>query len=109
MAHRGTSESTRRRLLQAGAALAAQVLVRPAGAEEVPELAAVVAQFAGTQKPRKGRIKLEIAPMVDNGNVVPIRVTVDSPMTAADHVAEIAVFNEKNPQRDVARFRLGPR
>ena len=54
-------------------------------------------------------MKIEIAQLVDNGNVVPMRVTVDSPMTAADHVTEIAVFNEKNPQRDVARFQLGPR
>jgi sulfur-oxidizing protein SoxY len=33
---------------------------------------------------------------------------VDSPMTAADHVQEIVVFNERNPQRDVARFTLTP-
>jgi sulfur-oxidizing protein SoxY len=30
-------------------------------------------------------------------------------MTAANHVRAIAVFNEKNPQRDVAKFTLGPR
>jgi sulfur-oxidizing protein SoxY len=29
-------------------------------------------------------------------------------MTAADHVREIAVFTEKNPQLDVVRFHLGP-
>ena len=40
---------------------------------------------------------------------MPITVTVESPMTAADHVKAIAVFNERNPQRDVARFILGPR
>jgi sulfur-oxidizing protein SoxY len=40
---------------------------------------------------------------------VPITVSVDSAMTATDHVAAIAIFNEKNPQRDVARFTLGPR
>jgi sulfur-oxidizing protein SoxY len=54
-------------------------------------------------------VKLEIAPLVDNGNVVPMRVRVDSPMSAADHVTEIAVINEKNPQRDVIRATLGPR
>lgn len=106
---RPPSSRRRRLLLQAGAAAAAQVLVRPASAQEVPALATMVAQFAGPQKVRTGRVKLEIAPMVDNGNVVPMRVTVDSPMSAADHVTEIAVFNEKNPQRDVARFQLGPR
>jgi sulfur-oxidizing protein SoxY len=106
----GQASSPRRRLLlQAGAVAAAQVVVRPARAEDAPSLAALVAQFAGAQPVREGRVKIEIAQLVDNGNVVPMRVTVDSPMTAADHVREIAVFNEKNPQRDVARFQLGPR
>jgi sulfur-oxidizing protein SoxY len=54
-------------------------------------------------------VKLDIARLVDNGNVVPLSVSVDSPMTAADHIKAIAIFNEKNPQRDVARFTLGPR
>lgn len=104
-----SSSRTRRLLLQAGAAVGAQVLVKAAGAQPTGELAAAVAQFAGGQSVRPGRVKLEISPLVDNGNVVPMRVRVDSAMTAADHVSEIAVFNEKNPQRDVARFTLGPR
>jgi sulfur-oxidizing protein SoxY len=57
---------------------------------------------------RAGKVKLDVAELVDNGNVVPVTVTVDSPMTAADHVKSIALFNERNPQRDVARFTLGP-
>ncbi len=101
--------STRRLLLQAGAGAVAQVLVRPAMAQDTAAMTAAIAQFAGGQPVRKGRVKLEIAPLVDNGNVVPVRVTVDSPMSAADHVGEIAIYNEKNPQKDVARFTLGPR
>lgn len=101
--------ASRRLVLQAGAAVAAQGLVRSASAQDATAMAAAVSQFAGGQPVRRGRVKLEIAPLVDNGNVVPMRVSVDSPMSAADHVAEIAVFNEKNPQRDVARFTLGPR
>lgn len=99
----------RRLLLQAGAAAAVQVLVRPASAEDAAALATLVAQFAGAQKVRPGRVKLDIAQMVDNGNVVPTRITVDSPMSAAEHVTEIALFNEKNPQREVLRVQLGPR
>ena len=103
------SDSRRRVLRAAGAVLAARVLVRPAGAQGSDELAAAVAQFAGGRQVQRGRVKLDIAKLVDNGNVVPMRVTVDSPMSAADHVSEIAVFNEKNPQREVGRFALGPR
>jgi sulfur-oxidizing protein SoxY len=54
-------------------------------------------------------VKLEIAQLVDNGNTVPITVSVDHPMTASDHVSSIAVFNQRNPQREVATFTLGPR
>ena len=57
----------------------------------------------------EGRVLLDVAPLVENGNAVPIRVQVDSPMTAADHVVEIVVFNERNPQRDVAALQpVGP-
>jgi sulfur-oxidizing protein SoxY len=106
---RTPSSTARRLVLQAGAAAFAQLLARPAAAQDAAEMAAAIAQFAAGQSPRQGRVQLEIARLVDNGNVVPMRVSVDSPMSAADHVTEIAVFNEKNPQRDVARFTLGPR
>jgi sulfur-oxidizing protein SoxY len=95
--------------LQAGAGAAAVLLVPPATAQAPAELAAAVTQFAAGKPVQRGRVKLEIAQLVDNGNVVPMRVSVDSPMSAADHVSEIAVFNEKNPQREVGRFTLGPR
>ena len=72
-------------------------------------LAAAVAAFAGNAIVRPGRVRLEVAKLVDNGNVVPLSVSVESPMTIAEHVTAIAVFNEKNPQRDVAKFTLGPR
>ena len=65
-------------------------------------------RWAGGRPVTEGRVTLDIAPLVENGNTVPIRVLVDSPMTAADHVQEIVVFNEKNPQRDVVRFVFGP-
>jgi sulfur-oxidizing protein SoxY len=102
----GYPEGVKRRQVVVGAAAA---LALPAGAQPADTLAAAVAGFSGGTPVQHGRVKLEIAPLVDNGNVVPLTVTVDSPMTAADHVAAIAVFNEKNPQRDVASFVLGPR
>jgi sulfur-oxidizing protein SoxY len=99
---------TRRHVVLTGAGLAASVLMRPALAE-TDELAAAVSAYAAGQKITPGKVKLEIAELVDNGNVVPITVMVDSPMTAANHVKAIAVFNEKNPQREVVKFTLGPR
>ena len=101
--------STRRLLLQASAAAFAQLLVRPTNAQDAATMAAAIASFAQGQAIRPGRVKLDIASLVDNGNVVPMRVTVDSPMTANDRVTEIAVYNEKNPQKDVGRYTLGAR
>jgi sulfur-oxidizing protein SoxY len=83
--------------------------VSPARAALSPALVEAVQGWAGSAAPpRAGRVRLEIAPLVENGNAVPIAVKVESPMTAADHVREIAVFTEKNPQLDVVRFHLGP-
>ncbi len=73
------------------------------------EMDAEVRAFTGGAPVREGRLNFEIAPLVENGNTVPLTVTVDSPMTARDHVKAIAVFNEKNPQPNVAVFHLGPR
>jgi sulfur-oxidizing protein SoxY len=99
---------TRRHVMLASTGLAASVMMRPALASS-DELAVAVAAYAGGQKVTPGKVKLNIAELVDNGNVVPITVSVDSPMTVANHVKGIAVFNEKNPQREVVKFTLGPR
>lgn len=56
----------------------------------------------------RGRIKLDVPPLVENGNTVPLSVTVESPMTESDYVKAIHVFNEKNPQPYVIMARLGP-
>lgn len=98
----------RRQLLAAGVGLAAAVRVRPAAATP-GELEAAIAAFAGGAPVRQGKVKLAVAALVDNGNTVPVTVSVDSPMTPADHVTAIALFNERNPERDVGRFRLTPR
>ena len=56
-----------------------------------------------------GKITLEVPPLVENGNTVPVTIIVDSPMSKADHVKTIHVFNEKNPQPHVISITLGPR
>ena len=96
----------RRRVLTTGAGLVLSVVVRPAASED---LAAAVASFTGGAAVRPGKVRLDIPALVENGNTVPITVSVDSPMTATDRVATIAIFNEKNPERGVVVFSLGPR
>lgn len=95
----------RRQVLCAGVLTA---LVRPARATPEDQ-ARALREFAGGAPLREGRVTLDVAPLVDNGNTVPVTIKVDSAMTPAEHVREIALFNERNPSHEVARFQLGPR
>lgn len=66
-------------------------------------------KVVGNAPVRRGRVTLDLPPLIDNGNSVPLSVVVDSPMTPADHVRSIHVFTEKNPQPNVLSVQLGPR
>ena len=106
--------STRRRFLRlAGSTAAISVLpamisVRPA--EATPEMmATAIRTVTGGAPVQTGKVKLDIPPLVENGNSVPMTVSVTSPMTPTDYVKSIHVFNEKNPQPNLGNFYLGPR
>ena len=96
--------TARRDILLAGLGT---LLLHPAGA--TPErLRAALATFTGGAPLREGRVALDIAPLVENGNVVPVRISVTSPMTATDHVRRVALFTSRNPQPEVLVMHLGP-
>ena len=100
--------ATRRTVLTAigGAGLA--LAVRPAQA--TPEtMKSAIRQVLGEAAVKPGRIKIALPPLVENGNTVAMAVSVDSPMTANDHVRAIHVFTEKNPQPNIISAKLGPR
>ena len=104
--------ATRRRFLLEAAALAGGVglglSIRPAAA--TPEtMQAAIKRVVGEGELRKGKVKLDLPPLVENGNVVSLTVSVDSPMTASDYVKAIHVFNERNPQPNVIAAYLGLR
>jgi sulfur-oxidizing protein SoxY len=105
-------ESTRRQFLGlagSAAALGAVPLVtlRPAAATPASMTSAIRA-VVGEATVRTGKVKLEVPPLVENGNTVPMTVSVSNPMIPADHVVSIHVFNEKNPQPNMGNFYLGP-
>lgn len=84
------------------------VMVRPAEATPAT-LAGAIRNVVGTAAVQTGRVKIDVPPLVENGNTVPMTVSVANPMTADDYVKSIHVFNEKNPQPNVGNFYLGPR
>jgi sulfur-oxidizing protein SoxY len=95
-----------RRLVLAAPGL---VLLPAPGRADQQRLAAALRDFTAGQPMREGRVRLDVSPLVENGNAVPISVTVETPMTAADHVRRIGVFNERNPQPNVITAQFGPR
>ena len=99
----------RRTFIASSTAIMITVVVRPVAAlAQRSVLTTLVNQYAAGGTVREGRVKFDIAPLVDNGNTVPVEISVDSPMTRDQHVVGIAVFNENNPQNDVAQFTLTP-
>jgi sulfur-oxidizing protein SoxY len=109
---RKQDESTRRQFLglAGGAAvLGAVPIVTLQPAEATPAtLAAAIRNVVGAAVVRTGKVKLDVPPLVENGNTVPMTVSVSNPMTPDDYVRSIHVFNEKNPQPNIGNFYLGP-
>ncbi|MGF3023018.1 SoxY-related AACIE arm protein [Methylobacterium aquaticum] len=108
-----TAPLYRRTLLAGSAGLLAVALVRPGAAAIIrPTREATVEairRFTGGAPIQAGRIHLDMPPLVENGNTVPLAITVESPMSETDVVRRIAVFNDKNPQPHVVTLHLGPR
>lgn len=92
----------------AAAAAAPWFSRREAGAA-VESLAPLVAKLTGGAALREGRVKIEIPRLADNGHSVPLKLIVESPMSAADHVSSVTLLSERNPRPLMAKFYLGPK
>ncbi len=99
---------TRRCILLAAGAIGIAPFSAPARATEA-QMAEAIRALVGEAPLEEGKVKLELPSIVENGNTVPLTVSVDSPMTEAEHVESIHLFNQKNPQPFIAAFHLGPR
>jgi sulfur-oxidizing protein SoxY len=100
---------TRRGMLAlAAGGVAISLLPRPASAQLAAPTQAAIDRIRGSRTLQEGRVTLRLPPIAENGNTVPLTVSVESPMTAADHVKAIHIFADKNPTPDVASFHLTP-
>jgi sulfur-oxidizing protein SoxY len=103
---------TRRDAFLAGSLAVAGVTMiarKPATANTPGQMETAIRSMIGEAEVRKGKVTLDLPPLVENGNTVPMTVSVDSPMSKTDYVKAIHVFNEKNPQPNVISAQLGPR
>ena len=92
----------------AGLGLGSVIAVAPAPATPA-EMQEAIRKVVGGARVTPGKVKLDLPPLIENGNAVPLTVIIDSPMTEAEHVRAVHVFTEKNPQPNVVSFHLGPR
>jgi len=108
MPERGTLSRREMLAVAAGAGLTAFVRIEPAVATPA-SMKAAIRSVVGEAPVKQGKVKLEVPPLVENGNTVALAVEVDSPMTQTSYVKAIHVFNELNPQPNVISVRIGPR
>lgn len=62
--------------------------------------------FTGGAAVAEGKVSLTTPEIAENGNTVPVGVSVESPMTADDHVAEVMIIADGNPNPGVVTFRF---
>lgn len=105
-----TSSLNRRQVLTMSAGAAAittfGLSVTPAFAEN--DSAQVIAKFTGGKAPQEGKVKLDLPEIAENGNTVPMSVSVESPMTEQSHVTDVLLLTDGNPRAGVATFHFSP-
>lgn len=99
-----------RRVVLGGLAGAAAAIVRLGPASATPaSMKAAIGNVVGEAAVTKGKVRIDVPALVENGNSVALTIQVDSPMTEHDYVKAIHVFNERNPQPNVISAFVGPR
>ena len=84
------------------------VTMAPLGARATPESARKMLSDLVKTEPKAGKVQIKTQEIAENGNTVPVTITVDSPMTDKDYVKAIHVVADKNPLPGVASFNLHP-
>ncbi|MBT4218468.1 MAG: thiosulfate oxidation carrier protein SoxY [Rhodospirillaceae bacterium] len=102
-----------RRQVLKGAGLGALAVVgtglTTSEAAATPEKAAkAISKFTGGKKATAGKVTVKLPEIAENGRTVPVTVSVDSPMTDADHVKSVILVAEGNPSPEVVSFTMAP-
>lgn len=72
------------------------------------EAADDIAKFTGGKTAEKGKINIELPEIAENGNTVPLSVSVESPMSADNYVSELLIVADGNPNPGVVTFKFSP-
>jgi len=74
-----------------------------------PEAMEAIAKIIGSSTIRDGRVNLVIPPLVESGNLVVLKLSIESPMTANDYVKAVHVIAEENPSPNIFTAYFTPR
>ena len=98
----------RREMLALGAGMAGVVSFGAPQALAKNDSEEVIKKFTGGKTPTQGKIKLDLPEIAENGNTVPMTVTVESPMTEQSYVSDVLIVADGNPNAGVATFHFSP-
>jgi sulfur-oxidizing protein SoxY len=99
---------SRRDALLIGAGSVLVLTVSDAAFATPKDAADEIAKFTGGKTATKGKISIELPEIAENGNTVPLSVTVESPMTDDDHITDVTVIADGNPNPGVITFHFTP-
>ena len=105
---RSVSISRRQALLMAGAVAAAGLVDMRTSAFAANNIDELTKAFTGGAKPVAGKIKLDLPEIAENGNTVPMTVSVESPMTDADYISDVIILSDGNPNAGIVTFHFTP-
>src|SRR4051794_23665339 len=103
-----TSTFNRRQTLALGGAAAVVAMLGATPALAKNDADEAIKKFTGGKTPVQGKVKLDLPEIAENGNTVPMTVSVESPMTEQSHVTEVLVLADGNPNAGVATFHFSP-
>jgi sulfur-oxidizing protein SoxY len=102
---------SRRQILAIGTAALAAAALPQLGARAfaaASDAEQLIKKFTGGKTPSQGRVRLDLPDIADNGNTVPMAVSVESPMTAESYVSDVLVVADGNPRAGVVSFHFSP-
>lgn len=65
-------------------------------------------KIIGQSVPLEEGVALDLPEIAENGNIVPYKLVVESPMTEADFIERLHLLSTANPQAAVATFHFTP-
>jgi sulfur-oxidizing protein SoxY len=103
-----TSNFNRRQTLALGAGAMSVAVLGPLPGLAKNDSEEAIKKFTGGKTPVQGKIKLDLPEIAENGNTVPMTVTVESPMTEQSHVTDVLIVADENPRSGVVTFHFSP-